>query len=78
MSRLLIFGPAPGRGPEGVPPFSGRSGAFLARLVGTSSFEEIRARAVVRNVLLVWLGKSGRGGRVSAERGSGRCAPISG
>lgn len=61
MSRSLIFGPAPGRGPSGALPFSGLSGAFLARLVGVESFEEIRARAAVRNILTTWPGKSGKG-----------------
>jgi uracil-DNA glycosylase len=61
MSRRLIFGPAPGRGPAGALPFAGRSGAFLAELVGLASFEEIRAMVLVQNVLTAWPGKNGKG-----------------
>lgn len=57
-----IIGQAPSRdGAGAVAPFSGRSGAFLARLAGAEDFDDVRRLAQVENVLARWPGKRGKG-----------------
>lgn len=62
MRRLLpiLVGEAPSRDTEGLPPFSGRSGARLEELLG----RPLRERFVVVNVLGRWPGRQG------SEKGS--------
>lgn len=59
MSRLAIIGQAPGRALGR--PLGGRCGKFLAALAEVDSFEDVRARVWIRNVLDEWPGKSGKG-----------------
>jgi uracil-DNA glycosylase len=75
--RLLpiLVGEAPSRDTEGLPPFSGRSGACLEELLG----RPLRERFVVVNVLGRWPGRQGseKGSafpRLEAARGALRLA----
>lgn len=55
--KPLLVGEAPARGTEGLPPFSGRSGAFLARVAGF----DVAARFECVNLLDRWPGPQGKG-----------------
>lgn len=48
--RVLILGQAPARGQDESPPFDGRSGALLARLMACEDALQLRARCDVLNV----------------------------
>ena len=65
MTRRII-GQAPGRTLPYGPPLGGRAGAFLARLAGLGSYDVLRERTVVENVLTLWPGKSPGGGKGDA------------
>jgi uracil-DNA glycosylase len=54
--KLLIVGQAPSRETEGKPPFTGKCGAFLAELMGTTQDEMLEANEFI-NVLSHWPGK---------------------
>lgn len=59
-ARVLLVGQAPSRGSDGLPAFCGRSGAFLARLVGLPRADFLR-RVEAVNLLPAWPGRFGRG-----------------
>lgn len=62
--RLLVVGEAPSKGsPLGAPALEGRSGAFLAKLLGFYTSRSMRARVDLVNVLSEWPGGSGNGSR---------------
>lgn len=58
--RALIVGQAPSRATDGQPPFSGRSGERLARLLGVTP-AELGDVAELVNLVERWPGKRGRG-----------------
>ena len=60
--KPLVVGQAPSRATDGRPPFSGRTGANLASLLGVPHRELLRLVDVV-NLLPRWPGKAGRGDR---------------
>lgn len=57
-NRLLILGQAPARGQDEAPPFDGRSGALLARLMVCESAKQLRERCDVMNVWPWYEGKT--------------------
>ena len=60
--RLLMIGQAPSRETDGLPPFVGKCGKFLAELMGMTQ-DEMLAAHDFRNVLGKWPGKGINGDR---------------
>jgi len=64
--KPLIIGQAPARGNDGKPPFSGRSGARLAELIGVTknglyTGDVLPEYFDLVNLLPAWQGKQGKG-----------------
>jgi uracil-DNA glycosylase len=58
--KPLLIGQAPSRITDGKLPFSGRSGLFLARLLGIEH-EQLSELFELRNLIARWPGKDGKG-----------------
>lgn len=63
MPRPLIVGQSPARGNDGLPPFSGKSGARLARLAGVGNSGDVLSFYFqLVNLIGAWPGKEGKKG----------------
>lgn len=79
MSLPLIIGQAPARGNDGKPPFSGQSGARLARLAGVGeSGDDLPAHFELINLNKKWPGKRvvGKGDQFDMDEAKKRAEKI--